>query len=90
VSETHGVSFHRRPGYLTVSGLVDSSNSEQLVNRICEEARQGPFVLDTTEATFRDPAAMTAVLMAAQRLDGCGPFRIRPSLAAPRFFYISR
>jgi anti-anti-sigma factor len=84
--------FKTSPGVLSVSGKVDASNSDHLLDRTSEEARQSPFTLDMSGVGFLDSAGLRALLTAASRLvaEGWGPLRVRPSPAVARLFEIAR
>jgi anti-anti-sigma factor len=85
-----GLVFEAGPGVLSVSGEIDASNSEVLLDRICQESRNGPFVLDLLDVGFMDSAGIQALLMAAHRMEDRGPLRIKPSPAILRLFEITR
>ncbi len=86
------LAFRLEDQVLSVSGEIDASNSEELLERISAEARQSPFTLDMSEVGFLDSTGLRALLTAASRLEaeGWGPLRIRPSPAVFRFFEMAR
>ena len=82
--------FTSSPGVLSVAGEIDASNSEELLERICQEAGNGPFTLDLLEVDFIDSSGIRALLRAAARKDVQPPLRIKPSPAVVRLLEITQ
>jgi anti-anti-sigma factor len=81
--------FTSSPGVLSVSGEVDVSNSDELLQRVCQEASDAPLLLDLSGVDFMDSAGIRAILTAADHMRG-GPLRIKPSPAIVRLFEVIR